>query len=347
MDAEKEARDLLRAYREANEPSAQRKAAAWAAIAALSAAGGAAGSAAAGAAAAGNTGAAVSSGSATAPASGVLEAATSSSAAGVLAWTSGPWTKVALAGLALAIAGGGTFWLAARGVRREDTAASAGIAAQSIGEASQRDAIETSAPSPRPEQTPASSMRVEATPAPFMRVEAEATSAPSMRVEATSAPEHGAMGTENEGIGAREGIGSPLAPLGQALGSARSTRTERIMPIAVRPRAPRRAEPIPISPAAAQPEVAAAAAPPTGSLAEEYALIRAAQRALGAGDARTALARLDEHAARFAQGALANERRIARVAALCEAGREAEARAEAAGGSSPAIARALSRCPAR
>ncbi|MBX3225456.1 MAG: hypothetical protein KF795_33430, partial [Labilithrix sp.] len=65
------------------------------------------------------------------------------------------------------------------------------------------------------------------------------------------------------------------------------------------------------------------------SVAEEAALLRAAHAALARGDGPSALARLDEHAARFPQGALGEERRAARVFALCASGRAAEARAAA------------------
>ena len=56
------------------------------------------------------------------------------------------------------------------------------------------------------------------------------------------------------------------------------------------------------------------------SLADETALLRAADRALRAGDTGTALARLDEHAARFPNGALAPERTAERLIVLCELG---------------------------
>ena len=58
---------------------------------------------------------------------------------------------------------------------------------------------------------------------------------------------------------------------------------------------------------------------------------------------------LAEHAARFPRGALANEREVARIAALCVAGRDGEARVAAdsithGGRPSGPITRALSRC---
>ena len=66
------------------------------------------------------------------------------------------------------------------------------------------------------------------------------------------------------------------------------------------------------------------------SVAEEAALLRAAHAALARGDGDGALARLDEHAARFPRGALGEEERAARVFALCASGRKTEARALAA-----------------
>jgi hypothetical protein len=58
----------------------------------------------------------------------------------------------------------------------------------------------------------------------------------------------------------------------------------------------------------------------TSTLAAETALLRDADRALRAGDTATALARLDDHAARFPKGALAPERSAERLIVLCELG---------------------------
>ncbi len=65
------------------------------------------------------------------------------------------------------------------------------------------------------------------------------------------------------------------------------------------------------------------------SVPQEAALLAKAQRALRAGDAAGALDLLQEHARRFPQGSLRDERRGARVRALCELGRGPQARAEA------------------
>lgn len=82
-----------------------------------------------------------------------------------------------------------------------------------------------------------------------------------------------------------------------------------------------------------------------GTLAEEVALMGEARAALARGDATAALAALDRHADRFPHGTLASERDVVRITALCDAGRDGEARiAAAAAGTRPAVARALSRC---
>jgi len=88
-----------------------------------------------------------------------------------------------------------------------------------------------------------------------------------------------------------------------------------------------------------------------GTLARELALIGEAQRALSAGDAARALGVLAAHAREFPHGALTNERDVARIGALCVAGRDGEARAAAAALAHGApmsgpTTRALSRCAA-
>ncbi|MEO8875537.1 MAG: hypothetical protein ABI461_08120 [Polyangiaceae bacterium] len=87
-------------------------------------------------------------------------------------------------------------------------------------------------------------------------------------------------------------------------------------------------------PVAAQPIAIAAinkpnavAKPPALQTGAEVELIQHAQQALAANDASTALALLNEHARRFPNGALAEERDAARVLALCGAGRQADASA--------------------
>ena len=61
------------------------------------------------------------------------------------------------------------------------------------------------------------------------------------------------------------------------------------------------------------------------SVAAEVAILRRVSDALRAGDAKGALAGVDEHARRFPSGALAEERDMERIVALCALGRRNEA----------------------
>jgi hypothetical protein len=72
-----------------------------------------------------------------------------------------------------------------------------------------------------------------------------------------------------------------------------------------------------------------AAAPQRSALGDEVDLIRAAQEHLHDGNAGAALATLAEHARRFPNGALREERQASRILALCQLGNVAAARAEA------------------
>jgi hypothetical protein len=89
---------------------------------------------------------------------------------------------------------------------------------------------------------------------------------------------------------------------------------------------------------------------PPSTLAAETALLRDADRALRAGDTATALARLDEDAARFPNGVLAPERAGERLVVLCEVG-AADPRAVsqflAARAGSPLAARVRRACAPR
>lgn len=73
-----------------------------------------------------------------------------------------------------------------------------------------------------------------------------------------------------------------------------------------------------------------AVAEPDSNLRAEIALLRRAQRALADGDPDAALAHLDDHARRFPEGVMVEERDAAHVVALGQAGREDACRAEAA-----------------
>jgi len=67
----------------------------------------------------------------------------------------------------------------------------------------------------------------------------------------------------------------------------------------------------------------------TTALSQELMLLSRAQAALSSGEAARALALLDEHATTYPNGALHEERKAARVFALCALGRQEEARGEA------------------
>jgi hypothetical protein len=69
-----------------------------------------------------------------------------------------------------------------------------------------------------------------------------------------------------------------------------------------------------------RPSARPVATDPARTLAAETALLRDADRALRAGDTATALARLDEHAERYPNGALAPERVAERLIVLCSLG---------------------------
>src|SRR5262249_14693926 len=83
----------------------------------------------------------------------------------------------------------------------------------------------------------------------------------------------------------------------------------------------------------AQPEVPNSSSTETSqhrALDEELSLLRGAYDALRAGRPQYALERLAQHAARFPDGELAEAREVARMIALCHAGRSTAARAQAA-----------------
>lgn len=98
------------------------------------------------------------------------------------------------------------------------------------------------------------------------------------------------------------------------------------------------AEPVPVvtPPSTAQPEVEEAPArdshppiePDFASIERETELLREAHAASQRGDARAALALLEQHARQFPRGALAAERRGLRILALCDAGEVDTARRE-------------------
>jgi len=109
------------------------------------------------------------------------------------------------------------------------------------------------------------------------------------------------------------------------------------------------AAPAPKPTAIVRPVVTAAPVPTTPSIEEETSLLLTSQGALREGDAARALALLDDHARRFPNGALAEERDASRVLALCALGRTVEAKTAgqtflAAHPRSPAAARVRASC---
>jgi hypothetical protein len=79
-----------------------------------------------------------------------------------------------------------------------------------------------------------------------------------------------------------------------------------------------------------KPSMSRAPQPSPSSLAAEMRLLETARAALSGGDARRALALIQEHERDFPSGSLSEERRASKVFALCELGRRAEAARAAA-----------------
>lgn len=104
------------------------------------------------------------------------------------------------------------------------------------------------------------------------------------------------------------------------------TPIEAARPIAPTPRVIAIEPPPPVVPVVTPPVTTPEEAPPADTLAEELELLRAANRALAA-DPAAALARVDEHRARFERGQLATDREVVRVLALCALGRTSDAHA--------------------
>jgi hypothetical protein len=179
--------------------------------------------------------------------------------------------------------------------------------------------------------------RAKIPPGSASRIEAVVTgSEEGSRSAPTSEEAKATDGTPSSAIPA--GPGSPASePLGaQAIErhSARPHRKQKLkpassLPIAAAPAgldAIAQSSPFAASGASPTP---VPAAPPSSSLAEELSLLHQAQTALKASQPRRALTLLEAHATRFPDGALREERRAARIVALCELGRMAEAKEEA------------------
>jgi RNA polymerase sigma-70 factor (ECF subfamily) len=96
------------------------------------------------------------------------------------------------------------------------------------------------------------------------------------------------------------------------------------------PRAAPVASAVPVQrPVAARSPAPAPAPAPVDTLAEETRVIGEARRALAKGDAREALALLDDHATKFPKGRMTVDARALRVGSLCAIGRTDDARAAA------------------
>ncbi len=150
---------------------------------------------------------------------------------------------------------------------------------------------------------------------------------------------------------AEEPVSVPSAPAPVVVPQApqRTTRSSPShAPLAAR-RDPPPAEPVvPVAPTSVVQPVAAPTETGDGLLGE-IRLLHEAQSALAAHDPTRALARLDEHAARYPRGTLRQESLAERVVALCQLGRTDEARALAApllreNTRSPAVERVRASC---
>jgi hypothetical protein len=172
-----------------------------------------------------------------------------------------------------------------------------------------------------------------------VRPRSDAAAAAAARVPAAA--------VEVERVPAAVEVESPPAAKAPAAPHAAHRRAARVR--LAQPSAPR----LPPSAAAAPPpssEVASGrAAAAHGDLEEELRLMRAAYDALRDGRLGDATAKLDEHAARFAHGELAESREVAQIMVLCKAGQTATARARVAqflhgAANSPYAARVRSLC---
>lgn len=109
-------------------------------------------------------------------------------------------------------------------------------------------------------------------------------------------------------------------------------------------------EPAPAAKVTPKPKRPRTKKPADATLHAEMALLRPAQQALKSGNHRRALQLLDDHARSFPGSALAEERTLARIEALCGLGRGVEARKAAASfgrrfPGSPYRAKAERACP--
>jgi hypothetical protein len=126
-------------------------------------------------------------------------------------------------------------------------------------------------------------------------------------------------------------VGAP-APPAQSARPATAERAPAPPAQSARPAAqgarPAAAERAPAPPTQSARPAAAAPAVNARSLTGELALLDAAQRALAKGELHSALAQLDQHAARFPNGSLVPERLAARAVTLCRMQRNREGELE-------------------
>lgn len=164
-------------------------------------------------------------------------------------------------------------------------------------------------------------------------------------------PPHPPSPVPGEG-GAVEPVAAPIAvaePVVVPQAPSRVARASSSRAPLVARRDPPPAEPV--VPVTLVPEVQPVATPtePGDGLLGEIRLLHEAQSALAAHDPTRALARLDEHAARYPHGSLRQESLAERVVALCQLGRTDEARSLAApllreNTRSPAVERVRASC---
>lgn len=130
-------------------------------------------------------------------------------------------------------------------------------------------------------------------------------------------------------LGERVASVAPIAPPIESAAPPSPPPTDDVVALASEPEAPARAEPTRRSSKRTR-STEVTDAPATDGFAEEVALLASARAALGAGDAKQAIATLSSHAKRFPAGKLAREREVSWITALCALGRDAEAKRRAA-----------------
>jgi hypothetical protein len=154
---------------------------------------------------------------------------------------------------------------------------------------------------------------------------AEASRAPSSSAVAVVAPPRVEPLASSSSAAPAVPVASPAARVEPALEpSVVASAAPRVAPKSAIARAAASAAPEPVAPPSPAP-----AAPVEDPLAVEARRLGEVQGALAAGDPARALSLVDEQSAAFSKGELAEERRAARVIALCKLGRVAEARAAA------------------